>query len=161
MNICKLAFEVLRERKVCLDWCADQGLFTKEKSCDICGSVMTYDYDHGVLGRHRCQKISKHKKARKGVIEVNASDNTLFFQARLPIEQILLITMCWADMFSYEQTMKHGTFLSDGKLSSETVSDWFSYFRDITMIFLNEYYIDKINFQNPDQGTIGSFLKAN
>ena len=122
---------------------------------------MTYDYDHGVLGRHRCLKVRKHKKARKGVIEVNASNNTLFFQARLPIEQILLITMCWADMFSYEQTMKHGTFLSDGKLSSETVSDWFSYFRDIIMIFLNEYYIDKINFQNPDQGTIGSFLKAN
>lgn len=66
---------------------------------------------------------------RKGVVEVNTSENTFFYNARLPIEQILLITMCWADMFSYEQTMKHGTFLTGGRLSSETVSDWFSYFR--------------------------------
>ena len=82
MNICKLAFEVLRERKVCLDWCADQGLFNKERNCDICGSSMTYDYDSGVLGRHRCQRVSKHRKLKKGVVEVNTSENTFFYNAR-------------------------------------------------------------------------------
>ena len=123
MNICMLVFEVLKSRNVCLDWCADKGLFEKEKNCEVCGSIMSYEYDYGVFGRHRCQKVSKHKIYKKGEIVINASENTFFYNARLPIEQILLITLCWADMFSYEQTMKHGTFLSGGRLSSETVSD--------------------------------------
>ncbi len=105
MNICRLFVE---DRKVCLDWCADQGLFKKEIDCKVCRLPMNYDYESGVLGRHRCQRISKHRKVKKGVIEVNISKNTFFY--------ILLIIMCWADMFSYEQTMKHSTFLSGEKL---------------------------------------------
>ena len=66
---------------------------------------MSLDYNKGISGCFRCQKASKHLWGKK-IIEIYATDGSFFFDVRMPIEQILMIILCWADQFSYEQTQK-------------------------------------------------------
>lgn len=99
---------------------------------------MTFDVIRGVAGRWRCKKRSNHR----GQIEVElaAADNTWFSGTRLSIEKAMLLTYCWSKGFNYEQAIDECHFNEEQRISSETVADWYSYCREVSMIALDSLF---------------------
>ena len=63
-----------------------------------------------------------------------------------------MLTFCWANNFNYEQTTElcHSIHENEDKrLSSETISDWFSYLREVSLTALDTLYMST--------GKIGGF----
>ncbi len=54
-----------------------------------------------------------------------------------------MLTFCWANDFTYDQTIMMCQSIianEERRLSTETVSDWFSYLREIAVVALDNLY---------------------
>ena len=82
MNIIRLYREVLISKEICIEWCVAKKLFPAHKVCNICGSEMSMNYDHGFSGRFRCQKLNKHNIFKKRTIAIqNVEEVGLYIDA--------------------------------------------------------------------------------
>ena len=143
MNIVKLTREVLMSKARCYDWCQTMNLIPQEKVCRICQEPMILDITRGVLGRWRCKKRSRHNEIthRNNSIEVEVAvaDGTWFNNSKISIEKSILLTYCWSQGFSYKKTRQECRFDNE-VVSDETITDWFSYCREVCMISLDTLY---------------------
>jgi hypothetical protein len=67
----------------------------------------------------------------------------LCFNSKIGIEKSIVLTYCGAKDFYYRQTREicHSIFQNeDGRLSQETISDWFSYLREASISALDTLY---------------------
>jgi hypothetical protein len=107
---------------------------------------MLFDINRGVSGRWRCKKRATHRAIERTVtgreFEIAVADGTWFSNTKLSIENALLLTYCWSEGLSYEQTMRQCRF-DEERLSKETVADWYSYCREVSMIALDTTYARK------------------
>ena len=134
MNIIKLGREVLTSKERCIEWCQNMNLVPRQKSCPICEQPMSFDANRGVSGRWRCKKRSLHRQInRRGQeeVEIAVADGTWFSKTKLSIQKSLLLTYCWSQKLTFEQTIQECCF-DEQCLSRETVADWHSYCREVT-----------------------------
>lgn len=166
MNLFCMQREIFANRLSTLTWCREKKLlpFPDEVKCSFCNSIASFEDDEGYsAGRFRCRKrVGSHKlSTKKGTIrrefEQSGSKNTFFFNSKMGIEKTLVLTYCWANNFNYEQTTEICHSIKEQeeqRLSSETISDWFSYLREVSLAALDNLYA-----QNGQIGGIGHIVE--
>ena len=140
MNISMLNRVVLNSKDNCVEWCQRRNLLPLQKACTICQEQMLFDINQGVSGRWRCKKRSLHRALNRRVLEIAVADGTWFSNTKLSIEQSLLMTYCWSQGFTYAQTIQECRFEEDEHVCEETVSDWYSYCREVCILALDMLY---------------------
>ena len=154
MNPFQLYRQVLSDRKKTIRWCKDKGLIARKMMCPKCGSSMRFDENKGNLGVWTCfrrhttgnKKTPKSKRQQKKNITIAASINSWFYNSKISAVKVIVLTYCWCKSMSYEDTIELCNSILDEELkclSRETVSDWFSYCREVTVDALDKLY-DKV-----------------
>ena len=146
--------EIFYSRDSTLNWCRDKKLLPQVDSvkCTLCDSQAIFEDSNGyVAGRFRCRKrIGQHSvnRSKKKItvrfdFEQSGTKNTFFFNSKIGIEKSLVLTYCWANNFDYRQTREICHSISqneDSRLSQETICDWFSYLREVSLSALDTLY---------------------
>jgi transposase-like protein len=129
-NIYKLATGPLKDRDTCINWLVEKALIPSSKYCARHKKQMTVVNDD-FLGKFRCRgKSSDHQESR--------ANNTWFQESRLSPEQVVLLTYAFTTSMTYDDAIRECSIGS--KLSRETVSDRWSYCREICMIALDDKF---------------------
>ena len=120
-----------------------QNLLPPSKNCPKCGNPMTLNYSRkAVIGDFRCQKVRQHSDGK--AVRISQADETWFMGSHLAVEKVLILTYTFAHKFSYEQAINECNISdSDTTISRETVSNWYSYCREICVIALDREYANQ------------------
>lgn len=95
-----------------------------------------------VIGDFRCQKVRQHSDGK--AVRISQADETWFMGSHLAVEKVLILTYTFAHKFSYEQAINECNISdSDTTISRETVSNWYSYCREICVIALDREYANQ------------------
>ena len=122
-------------KETCVEWCRDNRLLHREVSCPSCYSVMVFSPERNSYGQFRCRR--KHRDDKDRVFSI--TKNTWFDGIRVSIPKAILLTYCFTRQFSYEQALIE-TSLDEEITSSETIADWYSYCRELTIVGLDRLY---------------------
>ncbi|XP_078042534.1 uncharacterized protein LOC144472940 isoform X2 [Augochlora pura] len=88
----------------------------------------------GRLGRFRCRKMGKYDHW------ITAAHNTWFERCHLSIEACMIITYGFAWKFSFELMQHECSIVENETVSSETISDRFSFCREVCTLGLDRRY---------------------
>jgi len=99
----------------------------------------------------RCQKAVYVGRARPHDVEISLARGTWFDKSKLPMELVLSLTYMMAHGESYEHIIREARTLDvddPQHLSSETVADWYMYFREAVL----ESILDRFRTRGPIGG---------
>src|SRR6185436_7281753 len=150
---------VLVDRDTSIQWCQDVGLLSSRKQCPNCRLDMpicnTRAQGAGrvtCVGKaFRCQKAVYVGRARPHDVEISLARGTWFDKSKLPMELVLSLTYMMAHGESYEHIIREARTLDvddPQHLSSETVADWYMYFREAVL----ESILDRFRTRGPIGG---------
>ncbi|XP_078042535.1 uncharacterized protein LOC144472940 isoform X3 [Augochlora pura] len=117
-----------------LEWVRELGLIPTEKYCGKHKNKMMYVEVRGRLGRFRCRKMGKYDHW------ITAAHNTWFERCHLSIEACMIITYGFAWKFSFELMQHECSIVENETVSSETISDRFSFCREVCTLGLDRRY---------------------
>ena len=152
MNFFRMDREIFSSRATTLNWCREMKLLPAIDAvkCNLCNSTAVFDDCSGsVAGRFRCRKrgeqhkIITNKRISLKEFVQSGTKNTYFFNSKIGLEKTLVLTYCWAFDLNYKQTTAFCHSIKeneDQRLSSETISDWFSYLREVSLTSLDTLY---------------------
>ena len=129
---------VLYSEEVMDQWLKERRLLPRQKSCPICDSPMKFAKGHG-LGEFRCYAEKMHRRRRPTVA---VSKGTWFESSRLSAGKIIKLTYCFSRNMKYEDAM-YECSEENRTVSSETVSDWYSYCREVCTVALDRLYMQQ------------------
>uniref|UniRef100_A0A914MB07 ISXO2-like transposase domain-containing protein n=2 Tax=Meloidogyne TaxID=189290 RepID=A0A914MB07_MELIC len=136
-NLVKLGEYVVKNHESALNWCRSNGLLPTTRYCGQCRQPMKFTNEG--LGVFRCWRsgCSSNRYA--------ASQNTWFENVN-SIEMVakgILLTYGWTQNFTYDQAVRESTLINTGQITDRhTVSDWYSYCREVCTIYLDGLYDD-------------------
>ncbi len=137
MNYFKLSRNVLADREMAIRWSIANGLLPANKTCPLCSNNMNFDIDAYSIGRFRCKKRAQHRNKKE--VELSAAEGSWFSGAKLPIQIVILLMYQFCKGATYEECIHECNIFEDAiKLSSSTISDWFSCCREVCMLALND-----------------------
>ena len=133
-------FEITNDRQTCIDWSIQQGLLPARGWCRRgkhtieMGKVNSSDVGTCVNREFRCRR--KCGERRQTVAE-----NTWFENHKISMEDVLFLTYCFVHNLSYSN-VKHEIRSENrvGDISDETISDLFSFCREILTIHLDQWF---------------------
>lgn len=141
-NLVKLAM-IITDKKKLMTWLQELQLIPKEKYCRKHKKNMVFCYEPDrVFGRFAC-------KTKNQCHKVSLTENTWFENSHLSPGVVMLITYCFSWRFSYKQTIQECSLIDDQKLSPESISDRFSYCRELCMIALDESFSNEGKIGGP------------
>lgn len=154
MNPFQLYREVLCDRTSLIKWCKEKGLIASRMMCPECDSSMKFYENKGNLGTWICnrrhnsgnKKTPKSKRKQRKNIKIAASIHSWFYKSRISPVKVIVLTYAWCKKMSYADTVELCNSILEEEekyLSSETVSDWFSYCREVTIDALDRLYEKK------------------
>ncbi len=157
MNLFRLQREVFSSRDNTYQFLREKRLLPSLDAikCSLCGATAKFEDSKGYsAGRYRCRlrnqehnsTSSKKKNTSRKEFEQSGSKNTFFYNSRLGIEKSLVLTYCWANDFTYAQTISNCHSILENeteRLSRETICDWYSYLREVSLSALDKLYQEK------------------
>ena len=86
------------------------------------------DNDYGVF---RCQKVKNHKNRKE--CKISALENTIFENVHIEFQRALFLAYCFVKKMTYEETIIQTSVIKICNVvtSTATVTDWFTYCREI------------------------------
>jgi hypothetical protein len=111
----------------CIQFLFEERLLKTNKNCSMCNKPMSI------------QKCSDRKypylQCKQGhtKVTISCASGTWFEKTKLSPIQVMLLTHCFAVNNTYKQTITDAS-VGNSKLSKTTVSDWFSFCREVCMI---------------------------
>jgi hypothetical protein len=106
--------------EACIEWLMRIGLIPSCMLCPKCSSGMSLDLKKR---RWRCGRSTKH--VGSGDVERSCTAGTFFERSKLKLTSIVWIIYAWSSR------MSHKTAGEMSGASQTSVSDWYSYCRDI------------------------------
>ena len=113
--------EVTRNEDACVEWCMSVGLLESSMLCSKCSNQMTV-YVHSK--RWRCCRRSQHEDGKD--VQRSILSNSFFQDARIPLCKLVRLMYAWCCRHPH----KVAEDMAD--TTSPTVSDWYSFCRDVS-----------------------------
>ena len=137
----------LHDRALTADWCREMGLVAQAKQCDRCNQPLAWDNSppHDKFGRFRCRR----RKCRNYDKSISASKGSWFENVKVEADKAIILMYSFARGWTYDQTINETTLTAEST-SRETVSDWYSYMREVCVVALETKHAD----DGPMMGTI-------
>ena len=132
-----------------INFCMEVGLLPTTRTCTYCKKRLNLTAekrpDHATPVVYRCYN-SKCKHYNK---YISVRDRTVFAESKLSIDTILRLMVLYVNRItSYEQLRTECVDESGKELSTETISDWLTYLREVQLEALVEITKDKIGGPN-------------
>ena len=138
INLYRLSKKLETEESA-IQFCQDVGILPRQVHCPNCNSVLDklYAIDRGHKNKYFKFQCNR-KDCRRRRNQVVLRHGTWFSKSKLSFRKTILLTYCFIKQLSYDQTV-HETSISPTdsdsdeylETSSETISDWFSYCREV------------------------------
>jgi len=133
-NLINLGRYVVTDFALTFNFCCELGLIASERSCTRCRRKLKLSLDHReekstpVIFRCTNSKCAMHS------YYFSLRDGTLFESSKLSIEKVVILANLFVSKItSFQQIQDQCQLSGETKLSSETISDWLSYFREICL----------------------------
>lgn len=125
INFTTLIHETITQEKT-IEFCQKYTLIPKSVNCSKCGDVLEKIFFNNNSGFFRCNK-------RSCKVKQYITSNTWFEGRKISLEKTLVLTYCFFVKASYEFCIREtsGTHYGDKETSTETVSDTYSYCREV------------------------------
>ena len=133
INFAKLFHETTTFESTII-FCQKFDLLPKVINCKNCGAILEKYYINKNSPYYRCNKTSCRSKQY-------LTKNTWFEGRRISIKKTLILTYCFYIKASFDSAIREtsGTFFNEEETSPETVSDTYSYCREVcTEILLKD-----------------------
>lgn len=140
---------IISDRNTCINWCQEVGLLPTRRKCPQNGkewmklekSSRNYKNSSTAVGlRFMCRK---HNKER------TICENTWFEHHIIHMEDVLLVTYMLAAKASYKEVQNELRLLDKPVISNETISDIFSFSREVCMLKLDQLFLDRGKIGGP------------
>ncbi|XP_038077488.1 uncharacterized protein LOC119745298 isoform X3 [Patiria miniata] len=112
------------------EFCKEQGLIATTPTCKWCHKMLTWTLDPGRrdgfvwrCNNRRCSKRSRSCSVRHC---------TWFFNSKLTLGKILVMTYCWAVRMTNKVALRECS-IDDSTTSDRTVVEWFNYCREVCL----------------------------
>lgn len=108
----------------------DNALVPLQLKCPECSCDMRCVPDQGFFARFRCRKSSLH--ANNKTVNISGVKGTIFDKSKMPPQQIMYLAFCFVKKQTYDEAIVNCS-LYGSTLSSRTVSNWYSCFREVCL----------------------------
>lgn len=125
---------LLRNRETTLEWLRDIELIPRERYCRTHEKNMALHEGHLECGEFICQKKSKYNHS------ASVAENTWFERCHLSPACFMLMTYSFSINLTFNQTVRERSIVEGQQLSTETVSDRFSFCREVCMAALDQEF---------------------
>ena len=151
-------FNILRKicetREKALDFCVLNGLIPRVRTCQAGKHQVEWQRKSTDEGTALNRYFECNRHSNSNLKGESAATETWFERHNIPIEDVLFITYSFCENLSYDQLQKQlmdGDVAPDGTiveinrkmLSNETISDIYSYCREVVMLGLDRLYEDE------------------
>lgn len=119
----------------CYDWCTEIGLIKPVIRCPLGNHTISIN-KIGNNFFYRCQKKT-HAPFKK-----TALSNTWFERHKIPMNEVMFITYFFCERMTYDRIRYHLTRDDNSTVSNETISDIFSYCREVIKICLEKEWAE-------------------
>ncbi|XP_064463371.1 uncharacterized protein LOC135374322 [Ornithodoros turicata] len=138
MNLFTLG-RILTDTEKTVTWIHEKGLVPTTMICPRCGHQLVSKPCQRTFGRFRCRR--NHPEFCQ-----STTIGTWFENTRLAPEQVLVLTYCFATKMTFRQAVKEASL--DSTMSEATVTDWYSYCREVCTDSLSDVHRGKIGGTN-------------
>lgn len=132
-NLMSLA-TIINDKEKTIEWLRSYQLVPTTYYCQKYKKWIKLEENVQLLGRFACR--SAHKCHSISVTEI-----TWFFNSKVSIFTVIFFNYCFTNKFTFDQTAREYSF-SEQTVLLKTISDRFSYRREVCMLALDDRFTD-------------------